>query len=123
MHSFVEQAEARIAKELNEFEIYPGEIPYINTGAIVGRAIDFLRGNKVPIKGYVIDIHVLLIHEKSAEDEISLKVDIGKYLSRVDQENALKYTIAGFEDQHGSVTKWKIVHGVQFLYDESQIED
>lgn len=123
MHSFVEQAEARIAKEFGKFEIFPGEIPYINTGAIVGRAIDFLRENKVPIKGYVIDIHVLLVHTTSS-NEVRLKVNIGENLSsRVEQENILRVAIAEFEARYGPVTKQEIVHKVQFLYDEFQIRD
>ncbi|MDO8579757.1 MAG: hypothetical protein Q7R72_02700 [bacterium] len=123
MHSFVEQAEARIARELSEFEIYPGEIPYINVGAIVGRAMDFLRVNKVPIRGYVIDIHVLLVHTRSPNDDVSMKIDIGAHSSRTDQEKSLRDAIARFEAQYGSITKQEIVHKVQFLYDESQISD
>lgn len=123
MHSFVEQAEARIAKELNEFEIGPGEIPYINSGTIVGRAMDYLRINGVPIKGCIMDIHVLLVHTKLSGNEVSIKVKVGEYRSQAEQENTLRTVIAAFEAQYGSVTKWKLVHQIQFLYDESQISD
>mgnify|MGYP001620091319 FL=1 len=123
MHSFVEQAEARIAKELSEFEISTGEIPYINSGAIAGRAVDYLRQNNVPVKGYVIDVHILLIRERSPGNEVSMKVKIGEYRSPAEQENTLRTDIAAFEAKNGPVTKWKIVHEIQFLYDEYQISD
>lgn len=121
--SFVDQAMGLIEKELSKKPVHLGEIPDINIGEIVGRALDFLRQNNVPVRGYQSQGIFIVLENDSGGMETSLEVPILESVSIQENLACLDEAIREFTEGRGVIPSQHVKINIKFLYDESQITD
>lgn len=118
---YVDQAAASVEQQLSKIRVRLGEIPEVNMGEVVGREVDKLRQQGVPVTGYVSSMSMALSHPQ--KDNCSVKIPLKETVLLVDKLAILQQAIRDFEAEHNVKPRQKLLYSVSFNFDQSQITE
>jgi len=118
--SWIDQATGQIDQEFQRIPVELGRFPNVNSGEIIGRAIDFLRNAGVPITGHQFEIDlVLLAPEDSSIQEV---VEVDMTWPQEKKDEVIQEKISDFQLRHNKRPRQDLRHSVKFFYDQSKLE-
>lgn len=122
--SFIALANNQINEELSRYPVRLGEIPDINIGEIVGRALDFLRRNGVPAMGYnAFYITIVLTVERPDEKSVTSTMRLLETVPSDLKKNLLAELIERMKVKFAALPRQSLKHKIEFTLDTSQLSD
>lgn len=123
MAGLVQMADAQVDTEIKAFKFKVGEFPDIKIGEIAGRAVDYLRKNGVPVKGFCLNIAVVLSIDTPNNGLIIETIEIIQSKPITETRDLIRTNADLFALRHSRVPDQKIEHEITFFIDETQLED